>query len=93
MLPGFTARHNNPRFRQQAEALIRSNSPAHLLIHVHWLSFYTFKSFEALYLEWRTHRARLCRQPDAGQPELSHVDTLAERLLQCLSQPDVAQEG
>lgn len=53
IFPGYTLRHKNPLFRRRAQQIIEQNTPAHLLAHYHWLDFYDFCKFEALYLSWR----------------------------------------
>lgn len=91
VLPGFTARHHNLRFRQQAEALIRANSPAQLLTQIHWLDFYPFCAFETHYLAWRKHKAAALNQwDDAAQAE---CDRLAAALYGVLKHPHAAEEG
>ncbi|WP_455811032.1 hypothetical protein [Pseudomonas graminis] len=53
VLPGYTARFSNLRFREQAQQLIIDNSPAHLLTQCLWLDFSAFGQFETLYSQWR----------------------------------------
>jgi hypothetical protein len=91
VMPSFTARHCNPLFRQQAEQLIRTNSPAHLYVQVHWLNFATFYEFENHYLAWRKQKALALKQPDNEQSQ--NCDFLATRLLAFLQKPDLAQEA
>ncbi|MFM2483668.1 hypothetical protein [Celerinatantimonas yamalensis] len=86
VLPGFTARHQNPLFRSQAESLITQNTPAHLMVHYHWLSFYAFCAFETLYTDWREARAK-------HQRDHKHCDQLANELLAFLLQPNVQSLG
>lgn len=82
ILPGFTARHHHPLFRRQAQDIIERNSPAHLLIHYHWLSFYDFCRFETLYLNWRKARAHQQNLSDKA-----HCEQQANKLFQFLQQP------
>ncbi|WP_261639907.1 hypothetical protein [Erwinia mallotivora] len=53
VLPGYTARFSNVRFRERAEQLIIENSPAHLLTQCLWLNFSALAQFETLYSQWR----------------------------------------
>lgn len=82
VFPGFTARHHQSLFRRQARDIIERNSPAHLLIHYHWLSFYDFCRFETLYLDWRNARAHQQNQSDQAG-----VERQASKLFQFLQQP------
>lgn len=82
ILPGFTARFHSPKFRMLAEAVIRDNSPAHLLVNVQWLDFYSFCEFESHYLAWREQKAQVLNHP--SQTEQQQCDALAQRLYQFL---------
>ncbi|SBS31955.1 hypothetical protein MSP8886_02292 [Marinomonas spartinae] len=97
VLPGFTARHHNEHFRQQAEALIRNNSPAHLLAHIHWLSFHDFCEFETLYFAWREQKAKVLNLSHSTsgyerQNEQQDCDQLADKLHTFLQQPSTQDD-
>ncbi|MBJ7556616.1 hypothetical protein [Marinomonas spartinae] len=97
VLPGFTARHHNEHFRQQAEALIRNNSPAHLLVHIHWLSFHDFCEFESLYFAWREQKTKVLNLSHSmsgyeRQDEQQDCDQLADKLHTFLQQPSTQDE-
>lgn len=87
ILPGFTARHCSEHFRQEAEQLIKANTPAHLYVHFHWLSFYAFCAFETLYLQWRESRAN-----EQSSKDIEHTDAIAAELLAFLQQPPSEHE-
>ncbi|MCW2473921.1 hypothetical protein [Candidatus Symbiopectobacterium sp. NZEC151] len=78
VLPGYTARFSNPRFREHAEQLIIENSPAHLLTQCLWLDFAAFGQFETLYSQWR-HAKSNALQRKEDQPE---CDAIAQQLYQ-----------
>ncbi|MEL0635656.1 hypothetical protein V6259_02590 [Marinomonas sp. TI.3.20] len=97
ILPGFTTRHHNAHFRQQAEALIRNNSPAHLLVNIHWLSFHDFCEFESLYFAWREQKAKVLNLNDSmsssgDQSEQKECDQLAAKLYAFIQQPSNKDE-
>ncbi|MEX3020899.1 hypothetical protein AB4K05_15020 [Kluyvera sp. STS39-E] len=76
VLPGYTARFCNLRFRQQAEQLIIENSPAHLLTQCLWLDFAMFCQFETLYAQWRQAKSSALQHRER-QPE---CDAMAQQL-------------
>lgn len=80
VLPGYTARFNNRRFREQAEQLIVENSPAHLLTECLWLNFSAFGHFESLYSQWRQAKSSALQHKEHQQ----ECDDLALRLYQLI---------
>lgn len=76
VLPGYTARFSNLRFREQVEQLIVENSPAHLLTQCLWLDFAMFNQFETLYTQWRQAKSNALQHKER-QPE---CDATAQRL-------------
>ncbi|HDR2161135.1 TPA: hypothetical protein QCG56_003022 [Enterobacter cancerogenus] len=76
VLPGYTLRFSNTRFREQAEQLITENTPAHLLTQCLWLDFAGFAECERLYRDWRQAKARAL-QDSKNQPA---CDAIALRL-------------
>lgn len=76
VLPGFTARFSNLRFREQVEQLVIENSPAHLLTQCLWLEFAVFDQFETLYHQWRQAKSDALQQKER-QPE---CDAIAQQL-------------
>ncbi|MGP8304854.1 hypothetical protein [Vibrio sp. YIC-376] len=91
VMPSFTSRHCSPLFRQQAEQLIRINSPAHLDVQLMWLDFAAFYEFENHYLAWRKQKALALKQPDS-EP-IQNCDDLATKLLEFLQNPNLTQEA
>lgn len=77
VLPGYSARFNNPIFREQVEQLIIENTPAHLLTHCLWLDFPAFSQFENVYSQWR--KAKSSALQNARHQH--HCDVIAQRLL------------
>ncbi|MGR5176440.1 hypothetical protein ACPV4B_03545 [Vibrio parahaemolyticus] len=90
VLPGFTARHCDVMFRQQAEQIIRANTPAHLSIQVLWLDFYAFYEFENHYHTWRKQKALALQKPNSTNTK--HCDVVANNLSEFLSKPEVSSE-
>ncbi|MGL6315011.1 hypothetical protein [Vibrio sp. WXL103] len=78
VMPNFTARHHNPMYRQQAQELIRSNTPAHLGLQVLWLGFDVFFEFQHLYLNWREQKALSLKKHN---DESGHLSELAAQQL------------
>ncbi|MBN3262247.1 hypothetical protein [Pectobacterium brasiliense] len=76
VLPGYTARFTNLRFREQVEQLIIENSPAHLLTQCQWLDFSAFEQFETLYTHWRQAKSRVLQRRENPQ----ECDAIAQRL-------------
>jgi hypothetical protein len=91
VIPGFTARHRSPLFRQQVAQLIRTNTPAHLCVHLMWLNFNAFSEFENLYHAWRKQKA-LTIQLNSNEDK-QQCDEMAKNLLTFLQKPDAAQEA
>ncbi|ANQ21515.1 hypothetical protein BA893_07470 [Vibrio natriegens] len=91
VIPGFTARHRSPLFRQQVAQLIRTNTPAHLCVHLMWLNFNAFSEFEDLYNAWRKQKA-LTIQLNSNEDK-QQCDEMAKNLLTFLQKPDAAQEA
>lgn len=87
IMPGFTARHHNPLFRQAAENLIARNTPAHLSINFLWLPFYPFNHFETLYRRWRQLRAT-----EDSASQIRKTDRAAHTLRQFLAHPQTDEE-
>ena len=54
ILPGFTARCQDPGFRIEAQNIIEQNCPAHILPHCLWLEADELLEFERLYIPWLT---------------------------------------
>ena len=52
VLPDWTARFQNKKFRSFAEKLFIDNSPAHMRLHFKWLSIREMAEFEDIYNEW-----------------------------------------
>lgn len=73
VLPAWTARCANPKFRRLVEESITLNCPAHLYPNVHWLGFDTMVEFEGLYAQWLE---TLHRPADSVQA----MDAASERL-------------
>ncbi|MBB1199763.1 hypothetical protein EGM70_05530 [Enterobacteriaceae bacterium 89] len=86
ILPGYTARFSNSRFREQVEQLIIDNSPAHLLTQCLWLSFSAFDQFETLYGQWRQAKSSALHHKE-HQPECDGYARRLSALLQ--SQADL----
>ncbi|MZI92914.1 hypothetical protein F9817_06855 [Vibrio sp. CAIM 722] len=80
VMPSYTARFSQHKFREQAEQLIIANSPAHLLIQCQWLEFYAFSQFETLYSLWRDAKASALQHQEQ-QPD---CDLIAQELLHFL---------
>lgn len=62
VLPAVGARFNDTQFRKYAETVFRAELPAHIGMEVLWLSFESFREFEALYQQWRSGIARAASQ-------------------------------
>jgi hypothetical protein len=80
VLPGYTARFNKLKFREQVEQLIIENSPAHLLTQCQWLDFSAFSQFEILYSHWRQAKSRALQYSENQQ----ECDATAQQLYQFL---------
>lgn len=77
VFPAWTARCQDPHFRQLARETVRLNCPAHVVPEVIWLQFDDMLNFERLQAEWvQTY----C---DAAAP-VSDLDAAAERLVEFL---------
>ncbi|MCB1872059.1 MAG: hypothetical protein KDI49_08655 [Gammaproteobacteria bacterium] len=78
LFPAWTARFQDPRFRQLARETVRLNCPAHLVPEVNWLQFDDMQVFEQLQAEWvQTYRDA------AAHP--AELDAAAERLVSFLT--------
>lgn len=53
VLPGWSARMADARFREACETLVCSRLPAHLNIHFRWYSLRDMWRFEQAYYDWR----------------------------------------
>ncbi|GMQ48606.1 hypothetical protein [Vibrio sp. 10N] len=91
VLPNFTARHQNSLFQKQTEAMIRSNTPAHLCVQVLWLDFCTFYEFENRYHSWRQAKSTALTSPN--NESQAHCDDAAQQLWALLRQPHVTSEA
>lgn len=89
VLPGYTARFSNLRFREQVEQLIVENSPAHLLTQCLWLDFAMFNQFETLYTPWRQAKSNALQHKER-QPE---CDATAQRLYLFLQRASAGADG
>ncbi|ASY77292.1 hypothetical protein [Pectobacterium polaris] len=89
VLPGYTARFSNLRFREQVEQLIIENSPAHLLTQCRWLDFAIFSQFETLYSQWRQAKSAAL-QHKARQPE---CDAIAQQLYLLIQSAGTETDG
>lgn len=83
VFPGYTARFNQPNFREQVEQLVTDNSPAHLLAQCQWLDFYAFAKFETLYHQWRDAKSLALKEGNLD----SECATIAQQLYQFLQTP------
>lgn len=89
VLPGYTARFSNLRFREQVEQLIVENSPAHLLTQCLWLDFAMFNPFETLYAQWRQAKSNALQHKER-QPE---CDAIAQQLYLFLQRARAGADG
>lgn len=83
VLPGYTARFTNLKFREQVEQLIIENSPAHLMTQCQWLDFSAFSQFETLYTQWRQAKSSALQHSEK-QPE---CDAIAQQLYPLIQPP------
>ncbi|MEI7087071.1 hypothetical protein WCU61_13405 [Pectobacterium versatile] len=83
VLPDYTARFNNLRFREQVEQLIIENSPAHLLAQCQWLDFSAFGQFETLYTHWRQAKSSALQHRENQQ----ECDAIAQQLYALIQPP------
>lgn len=77
VLPGWSVRFRNTDFRQYAETLIRAETPAHLYVHIHWLSYSDMEKFEILFKNWLFRK----RKPH----NIKQLNRLSQRLVALLS--------
>ncbi|MGM3174581.1 hypothetical protein [Dickeya lacustris] len=89
ILPGYSARGSDPVFRHQADRLIASQSPAHLLVRCHWLDLEAMRAFERNYLDWRHARAHQPDSPACHQAAARLMAWLTLRL--CAIEPDAGR--
>ena len=88
VLPGYTARFSNQRFREQVEQLVIENSPAHLLAQCRWLDFAAFAQFETLYTQWRQAKSQALQHRENQQA----CDDIAQRLYPLIQPPQAATD-
>jgi hypothetical protein len=53
IFPSWSARLNNPKFRDWCEEILSEHIPAHLNIKVYWIDISLMRDFEKIYFEWR----------------------------------------
>ena len=58
VLPAWSARFHNLKFREICEALLEERRPAHMKIDFLWLEAPEFRRFEKIYFAWREASAR-----------------------------------
>lgn len=60
VLPGWTARGRNRRFRRLAEQVLAEHAPAHLRVHVIWLGTQAMQRFERDFAAWLDAKREHC---------------------------------
>ncbi|GEM_PF-1589025 len=53
VFPCWSARLNNPKFRDWCEEILSEHVPAHLKIKVYWIDISLMRDFEKIYFDWR----------------------------------------
>lgn len=66
IFPAWTARCNDPQFREFAEELVRDNCPAHIKPDVFWLDFAAMCEFEVLLQNWQALYHSAAERVEAG---------------------------
>ncbi len=80
VLPGWTTRTAQKNFRQFTRDTLRSHTPVHLSLAVHWLSLEDMQAFETLYEEWLDSRLALSSAPEDLRAQ-TRCDRVAARLI------------
>ncbi|MFT5819269.1 MAG: hypothetical protein ACI8ZM_000492 [Crocinitomix sp.] len=80
VIPTWPSQFNQNGFRDYFEKIIHLESPAHLQVHIHWLSHDQMRSFEIGYENWITENAKPDFQPiayaDALNPLIQELNQL-----------------
>ncbi len=79
ILPDWTARCHDERFRMLAEETVRLNAPAHVYPEIYWLEFHKMYEFEILYERWLELKS-------SKQPGQDEIDESAKKLIKFLQE-------
>lgn len=82
ILPGYTARFQDPKARLWVEKLVAEQMPAHLLPEFYWLEFAFLAQFESRYQKWLKELNVFAQ--NAYQGETTTLDQYAEELIEFL---------
>lgn len=85
ILPSWTARCHDKKFRLLARETISLICPAHLCPTLHWLDFTEMKKFERLFFLWS-------KLKNEDEPDLDELDEKAEELIAFLQFSECRQD-
>lgn len=80
ILPNWTARFSNPRFRHWVERTVAEQMPAHVFPHIYWLSLPEMEAFEACYIPWRQALQDWLKGSNMNTPQALNRASLKLRL-------------
>ena len=95
VLPNWSARFNNPSFRQYLQKIICQQLPAHLLAHFYWVDRLKMEAFEEKYQTWLQQLASFEQTHSNSQGENNQAASLnqaAQQLRLWLDQQQANQD-
>lgn len=83
VLPSWPSRFRNRTFIKYLESLVRSHTPAHIVVYFKFMDFNNMKQFETTYINWQKERS-----VPGHQRDIQAVNRLAKEVMTMITSND-----